>query len=355
MRNRLETQDAPTAKFSQPRQRVLEPVDGSERIELVDHEPQAPWVTGIDHGLEDREAHPGGKYRAQRRDLRRGVRHEQYAAPTGHPVAYGEAARALRAHVLERCGGRGHHRADRAEHARILGVEKRLGGRTGHQRPQLRVRGRGQQPPQLAGIAPAALAAAARDGRDEGTGVTTPFARGGVLGGGNEPAGELLDIPRRANLREGIPLDGQRLERVQHHVTAAALVEARTIAAIRVGDDDTVATRQRPGHQTRDRRRFARPGRPDQLEMPRLLGRCDGHAGEQQGAAVPQTPAPYAAPRGAPLEYARTATVAVGPPRNQQHHDGEQQRRAGKEHRLRQLSDDCLPRRAHAQYPCTTR
>ena len=37
----------------------LEPVDRTQRIELIHHEPQSQVAIGQTHGLEDREPHPG--------------------------------------------------------------------------------------------------------------------------------------------------------------------------------------------------------------------------------------------------------------------------------------------------------
>src|SRR5580658_4071334 len=74
LRNRLKSEHATASKFSQPRERIFETVNLSERVQLVDDEPK-PFGVGIArslgglfvliHGFEDREAHPSRNGRPQ--------------------------------------------------------------------------------------------------------------------------------------------------------------------------------------------------------------------------------------------------------------------------------------------------
>jgi len=74
---RVFPQYAAAAEFSQPRQRVLETVDGAERVELVNDEPQTLIpVLRLTHGLEYGEAHPSRNHGAQCGDLPGLVRDE---------------------------------------------------------------------------------------------------------------------------------------------------------------------------------------------------------------------------------------------------------------------------------------
>src|SRR5579862_1295721 len=69
LRQGLHPQYATAAKLAQPCQGVLEAVDGAERIELVDDEPQPLVVLRLLHRLEDCQPYPRCEDRAQRRDL----------------------------------------------------------------------------------------------------------------------------------------------------------------------------------------------------------------------------------------------------------------------------------------------
>jgi hypothetical protein len=63
LRGGLESEDAAAAKFAQPSQRVLEAVNGAQRIELVDNEPQfLVAARRLTHGFENRKVHPGGDH-----------------------------------------------------------------------------------------------------------------------------------------------------------------------------------------------------------------------------------------------------------------------------------------------------
>ena len=114
---------------------------------------------------------------------------------------------------------------------------------------QLRVARRyGQQAPQLARSRAHPDSQQRRmTAREEGARVAAPLAPGGILGRGNQPARQLLHVPRRSNLGERIPLHGVRVEGIEHHVPAPAIVEARAIAAVRIGDHRAVAAPQARG------------------------------------------------------------------------------------------------------------
>ena len=288
--NRLEAKDAAATEFSQARERVLQPVDGAERVELVHHEPQPLIVLRAIECLKDREPHPGRDDRAQRRDLRGAVRNEQHPLSGLHPLAHREAARPLRLQKFQR-GGRGAgDRANRAEHSRVLRFEKRLRRRAGHQPLQLRVAGHRQETPQLAAVPAAAFAAAARHGAEEGACIAAPFARRRIIARWYQAAHELLDVPGRTDLGERIPFNRQRLERIEDHVAATSFEQARAVAAVRVGNDRAIAARQRPRQQIRNGGRFARTGRADQFEVARLLALLKSHARELQCAGAQAAP-----------------------------------------------------------------
>src|SRR5438874_7815930 len=78
--DRLKAEDASPAELAQARQRILEPVDLPECVQLVDDEPEALIPLAQAHGLEDRDPHPRGDDRAERRDLAGLVGKEQHAA-----------------------------------------------------------------------------------------------------------------------------------------------------------------------------------------------------------------------------------------------------------------------------------
>jgi hypothetical protein len=51
------------AELAEPRECVLESVDGAERVEFVDREPELLVALPLRHRLEGREAHPNGAHR----------------------------------------------------------------------------------------------------------------------------------------------------------------------------------------------------------------------------------------------------------------------------------------------------
>src|SRR5207253_3699431 len=75
LRNRLKAEHAAPAEFSEACERILQPVDLPEDVQLVDHEPEGllPALHAV-HRLEDRKSHPRRDRRAQRRDLTGAVR-----------------------------------------------------------------------------------------------------------------------------------------------------------------------------------------------------------------------------------------------------------------------------------------
>src|SRR5580704_6036649 len=132
LRHGLEPEYAAAAELAQPRERVLESVDLPERIELVDHEPQALAALRRVHRLEDRESHPGGDDRPQRRDLAGAIRDEEHALPLSLPGLRGPAphrewnALILTGDVSESRNRRARDRADRIEHPAVVLLEERL-------------------------------------------------------------------------------------------------------------------------------------------------------------------------------------------------------------------------------------
>jgi hypothetical protein len=50
-------------ELAEPSECVLESVDGAERVEFVDREPESLVALPLRHGREDREAHPNGAHR----------------------------------------------------------------------------------------------------------------------------------------------------------------------------------------------------------------------------------------------------------------------------------------------------
>src|SRR5580658_977823 len=204
--DRLQAQDAAAAEFSQARQRILESVDGPERVELIDDEPQSliPWRAT--HRLENTQPYPRSDNRAQGGDLGGPVRDEQHPAPRAHPLPDRKRGCALRLQVLERRRRGARHRTYRAEHARVLRLEKGLRRGARDECTQLRVAGGRDKPPQLARVAAAGLAAAPRNGGQEGARVAAPLTAGSVVAGRDQAAHELFDIPRLANLTKRVPL-----------------------------------------------------------------------------------------------------------------------------------------------------
>src|SRR5947207_15534113 len=107
--DRLKAEDASPAELAQARERILEPVDLPECVQLVDDKPQALVPLVPAHGLEDRDPHPRGDDRAERCDLAGLVGKEQHAALSSgtprrtksHPLADGEGRPFLAGGVLE--------------------------------------------------------------------------------------------------------------------------------------------------------------------------------------------------------------------------------------------------------------
>src|SRR5262249_50240515 len=131
LRKRLEAKYAATPVLAQPSEGVLEAVNRSQGVQLVDHEPEplrrtAPGPLVPIHGFEDCKAHPRRNGAAKGGYLVGAVRHEQHAGlPAAHPFAHREGRMVLLADVFQR-GNRGAgHRADRIEHSAVVLVEKR--------------------------------------------------------------------------------------------------------------------------------------------------------------------------------------------------------------------------------------
>src|SRR5207253_11215026 len=82
--------------------------------------------------------------------------------------------------------------------------------------------------------------------------------------------------PGGTNLGEGIPLHRVRIEGVEDDIAAARLVEARAVAAVRIGDDGAIPAREDATQQPRNRRGLAGAGGADELEVAGLLARLPG-------------------------------------------------------------------------------
>src|SRR5207244_12644607 len=104
-----------------------------------------------------------------------------------------------------------------------------------------------------------------------------PLARRAVLGRRKQATRELIDIPGGTNLGEGIPLHRVRVEGVEDDIAATRLVEARAVAAVRIGDDGAIPTREDATQQPRNRRGLAGAGGADELEVAGLLAGGPAH------------------------------------------------------------------------------
>src|SRR5256885_9041876 len=67
--DRLKAEDASPAELAQARQRILEPVDLPECVQLVDDEPEALIPLAQAHGIIDRDQHPRATDQQDRSDL----------------------------------------------------------------------------------------------------------------------------------------------------------------------------------------------------------------------------------------------------------------------------------------------
>src|ERR1700734_3246635 len=90
LRDRLKSQDTAPTEFPQPGQRILEPVDRPERIELVNDEPESLISFPVAHRLEDRQADPCSNHTLESCDLRRLIWNEEHTRAVLHPVSYGK-------------------------------------------------------------------------------------------------------------------------------------------------------------------------------------------------------------------------------------------------------------------------
>ena len=159
--DRLEAQDAAAAELTQPRQRVLEPINLAEGVQFIDDEPQALIAFTAIHGLENGDAHPGGDHRAQRRDLACLVGQEQHAALTAvgsccslpDPLPHREGRGLLPRGVLESADGRTRDGTYGSEHLLVPRLKERPCRRAGQQQSDFLGRRAGEQPIELAVIA----------------------------------------------------------------------------------------------------------------------------------------------------------------------------------------------------------
>src|SRR5437879_13295234 len=78
---------------------------------------------------------------------------------------------------------------------------------------------------------------------EEGAGISPPAAIRPLVVG-NQRTCELLDVVVVADLAEQVPARGTRLEGVENDIAAPAVVELAQIAAVRIGNDGTIAARE---------------------------------------------------------------------------------------------------------------
>src|SRR5882762_11982310 len=180
--DRLEAQETASAELAQPRERILEAVDLTERIELVDDEPQPLIPLVPSHRLEHREPHPRGDDRAERRDFACPVGEEEHPAGSPgaprravpYPLADGEGRPFLARRVLEHADGGAGARAHRSEHLLVTLLEEGPGSGPGEEELELLDRGLGEQAVDLAVVRDAGRAHLAGDSDEEGAGVLAP-------------------------------------------------------------------------------------------------------------------------------------------------------------------------------------
>ncbi len=140
------------------------------------------------------------------------VGNEQHARQRSrpHPVAHRKRRGALALDVLERRDGGSGHGANRAEHARVVGIEKGLRRRAGDDRPQLLGRRHGQQAPQIGDVAPAADMAAPHHGGQKSARIAAPLARRRIIAGRDQAARQLLDVVAVLDLARTNPISRNR-------------------------------------------------------------------------------------------------------------------------------------------------
>src|SRR5256884_10016628 len=92
-----------------------------------------------------------------------------------------------------------------------------------------------------------------------------------------------------ADLAEQVPARGTRLEGVENDIPAPAVVELAQIAAVRIGNDGTIAARECRAEQLADGGALAGAGSADQLEVLHLVLGCDREPRERQTTALGAT------------------------------------------------------------------
>src|SRR3569832_520399 len=115
----LESKDASSSKFPEPGQGILQTIDLSQGIQLIDHEPKTLITLGLTHRFKDRESHPRGNRRAQRCDLARLVRYEQHSLSVvfaAYPLPDGQRLGLLLCDVVERPDNKTKDRPERIKH-----------------------------------------------------------------------------------------------------------------------------------------------------------------------------------------------------------------------------------------------
>src|SRR5207253_5515733 len=125
-------------------------------------------------------------------------------------------------------------------------------------------------------------------GAQEGAGVAAPAAIRPLVVG-NQRACELLDVVVVTDLAEQVPARGTRLKGVENDIAAPAVVELAQIAAVRIGNDGTIAARECRAKQLADGGALAGAGSADQLEVLDLVLGCDREPRERQTTALGAT------------------------------------------------------------------
>src|SRR6185312_4550321 len=162
-----------------------------------------------------------------------------------------------------------------SKHARVVCLQKRLCRSACNQGIQLGDGCYQQQSPQLRYIAPSLPKAASGDRRKERARVAAPLSTGGVLASGHEAGREHLDVVDFTYLGKGIPFPGTRLKRIEDHVVAS--LKTSKVPAVGIRNDCLVTPFESTAEELLNGRRLAGAGRTDQLEVLRLVQRCERH------------------------------------------------------------------------------
>src|SRR2546430_2450875 len=78
LRDTLKPQHTPTSELSQPYERILQPIDRSQGIKLIDYKPKPSVVLRQTHRLKDSKPHPSTDNVPQCSNLARSIGKEQH-------------------------------------------------------------------------------------------------------------------------------------------------------------------------------------------------------------------------------------------------------------------------------------